>query len=243
MFVKGAVVASGVIAVGLAVSALNLPAVYNEMYPDDGLKRGVLGLCHEADLTFVRAAHGDRLSCYERMPHSIAVAIGWVRHAGGLIEPPPPKFGTLEAAELFLTNASAMKTQGALATLLTTDPAAPVTCDDPAKTSSRNAVAAAGASDPKPDDRSRGGIALLPTAPKAVPPQQALPVLPPKPAAETLAGPSQRPQRTAAARVKTAPPPGSGTVAPSLELGGVPVLDLDDRPAMSLSPRPPCPGA
>ena len=44
MFVKGAVVASGVIAVGLAVSALNLPAVYNEMYPDDGLKRGVLGL-------------------------------------------------------------------------------------------------------------------------------------------------------------------------------------------------------
>jgi hypothetical protein len=146
----------------------------------------------------------------------------------------------LRAERVF--NASAMKTQGALATLLTTDPASPVTCDDPAKTSSHNAVAAMGASDPKPDDRSRGGIALLPT-PKAVPLQQALPGLPPKPAAETLAGPSQRPERTAAARVKTAPPSGSGTVAPSLELGGVPVLDLDDRPAMSLSPRPPCPGA
>ena len=110
MFVKGVVVASGLIAVGLAVSALNLPAVYNEMYPDDGLKRGVLGLCHEADLTSVRAAHGDRLSCYERMPHSIAVAIGWeagrridrtaateIRHAGSRRTISDQRFGDEDA--------------------------------------------------------------------------------------------------------------------------------------------------
>src|SRR5215471_18465080 len=170
MFIKGLVIASGIVAVGLAVRALNLPAVYDEMYPDDGLKRGVLGLCHEADMSFVRAAHGDRLSCYDSMPHSIALAIGWVRRP--LEEPPPPKFGTLEAAELFLTNAAAMKTQGALATLLTTDPVGPVVCADPAKSQPRNAAAPRGAQIAATDGKPTQAVTLLPPA-KAAPPQQA----------------------------------------------------------------------
>src|SRR5215471_21702618 len=170
MFIKGLVIASGIVAVGLAVRALNLPAVYDEMYPDDGLKRGVLGLCHEADMSFVRAAHGDRLSCYDSMPHSIALAIGWVRRP--LVEPPPPKFGTLEAAELFLTNAAAMKTQGALATLLTTDPVGPVVCDDRTKSQQPNAAMPSDTRVATADAKPAPGVALLPPA-KPAPARQA----------------------------------------------------------------------
>jgi hypothetical protein len=248
MFIKGAVVASGLLAVGLTVGALNLPAIYNGMYPADGLKRGVLGLCHETDLSFVRAAQGDREACYERMPHAIAVAIGWARHSSPLIEPPPPKFGTLEAAELFLTNAAALKTQGALAGLLTADPTSPTVCDDTDKFLRVARPIPTAAQDVTSGGKSHTAVALLPAPQKPAQTQQAFPVLPPTPAAQTLPGPGpgQNPRRTAAAHPKIVTSTGSSTPPPSLEFGGMPASDLDDRPAMSLSPRSPglpCPGA
>jgi hypothetical protein len=79
---------------GLAVAALayatvSLAAVdyrelYNEMYPANGLKRGVLGLCQAAKPTFVRAIEQDRVDCYDSMPSSIERAIGWVRTSARL---------------------------------------------------------------------------------------------------------------------------------------------------------------
>lgn len=61
------------------LSQVNYNSLYNEMYPVNGLKRDVLGLCGATKATFVRALEEDRIGCYDSMPDKIDLAIGWVR--------------------------------------------------------------------------------------------------------------------------------------------------------------------
>lgn len=79
MLVKSSIAAVAVIAAAVSLSRIDYRDLYNEMYPVNGLKRGVLDLCHEAKPTFIRAVREDRINCYDSMPDNIEMAIGWVR--------------------------------------------------------------------------------------------------------------------------------------------------------------------
>ncbi|MBV9861233.1 MAG: hypothetical protein JO267_03700 [Alphaproteobacteria bacterium] len=79
MIGKAGIVALAVAPVFGATHTADLRELYNEMYPVNHLKRDAFNLCHESDANFVRALQADRESCYDRMPHSIALAIGRVR--------------------------------------------------------------------------------------------------------------------------------------------------------------------
>ena len=81
MLGKVGLVAAAAIAAAAAFS-VNLRETYNEMYPANTLRRDALGLCHEADRSFVRARQSDREGCYDSMPHDFAMAIGWLRRIG-----------------------------------------------------------------------------------------------------------------------------------------------------------------
>ena len=79
MLGKAGLVALAMTPVFGATHTADLRELYNEMYPVNALKRDAFNLCHESDAMFVRALQADRESCYDRMPHNIALAIGRVR--------------------------------------------------------------------------------------------------------------------------------------------------------------------
>ncbi|HEX3862194.1 MAG TPA: hypothetical protein VHY35_10925 [Stellaceae bacterium] len=79
MLVKASIAATALIVATLTLHSVDFRELYNEMYPVNGLKRDVLGLCHQAKPTFVRAVRADRNSCYDSMPDSVELAIGWIR--------------------------------------------------------------------------------------------------------------------------------------------------------------------
>ena len=79
MLVKASIAATVILVATLTAHTVNFRELYNEMYPVNGLKRDVLGLCHQAKATFVRAVRSDREGCYNSMPDSVETAIGWVR--------------------------------------------------------------------------------------------------------------------------------------------------------------------
>src|SRR5260370_14453371 len=79
MLVKASIFATVLICVVVGLSRVDFRELYNEMYPVNGLGRGVLNLCHEAEPPFVRAVESDRIGCYDSMPDPVELAIGWVR--------------------------------------------------------------------------------------------------------------------------------------------------------------------
>lgn len=79
MLVKASIAATVILVATVTAHTVNFRELYNEMYPVNGLKRDVLGLCHQATPTFVRAVRSDREDCYDSMPDSVETAIGWVR--------------------------------------------------------------------------------------------------------------------------------------------------------------------
>lgn len=96
----------------LPLSQVNYGELYNEMYPVNGLKRDVLGLCTVAKSTFVRAIASDRINCYDSMPDKLDVAIGWVRTTDRLMAEKPPT--EVQVAEKVLA-AAVMRQQFGLA--------------------------------------------------------------------------------------------------------------------------------
>lgn len=86
MLVKASILATAVVAATVSLTQVDFRDLYNEMYPVNGLKRDVLGLCHRAKSTFIRAVRVDRENCYDSMPDSVEQAIGWVRTSSLLAE-------------------------------------------------------------------------------------------------------------------------------------------------------------
>src|SRR5436190_12156435 len=84
MLVKASIAGAALIGAAVSLISLDFRELYNEMYPVNGLRRDVLGLCHEAKPAFVRAVRRDRENCYDSMPHSVELAIGWVRTSSRL---------------------------------------------------------------------------------------------------------------------------------------------------------------
>src|SRR5579863_6982564 len=79
MLVKASIAAAALIVAAMSLSRVDYRATYDEMSPVNGLKRDVLGLCHQARPTFIRAVEADRVDCYDSMPDAVDLAIGWVR--------------------------------------------------------------------------------------------------------------------------------------------------------------------
>ena len=93
MLVTASIAAAALIVAAVSLSRVDYRELYNEMYPVEGLKRDVLGLCHQAKATFVRALQSDRVNCYDGMPDAVDIAIGWVRTSdrlAALRHPPTP---------------------------------------------------------------------------------------------------------------------------------------------------------
>jgi hypothetical protein len=79
MIGKAGLAAVALLSVAAAGRGVDLRQLYDEMYPVNTLKRDALHLCQQSDLTFVRALEDDRETCYDRMPHSFALAIGRIQ--------------------------------------------------------------------------------------------------------------------------------------------------------------------
>jgi hypothetical protein len=84
MLVKLGIAAAVLTYATVSLASVDYRELYNEMYPANGLKRGVLGLCQAAKPTFVRAIEQDRVDCYDSMPSAIERAIGWIRTSARL---------------------------------------------------------------------------------------------------------------------------------------------------------------
>jgi hypothetical protein len=109
MLVKASLAAAALIA-ATAICIVDWRDVYNEMYPVNALKRDAFGICHESDPTFIRARQIDREGCFDRMPNSIALAIGWVntgRRTDHFIDHP----GGFPSAEALLAGLRALPTR------------------------------------------------------------------------------------------------------------------------------------
>ncbi len=115
MLVKASIAATALFSAVVSLSSLDLHQLYNEMYPVNGLRRDVLGLCHAADPTFVRAVRADREGCYDSMPNPIELAIGWVRTSSRLAAMRP--LTGPELAEQLLKEAELRRPAGSLAPL------------------------------------------------------------------------------------------------------------------------------
>src|SRR5712692_11816985 len=84
MLVKASIVATALISAVVSLSSIDFRELYDGMYPVNGLRRDVLGLCHQAEPTFVRAVRSSRDNCYDSMPDPVELAIGWVRTSSRL---------------------------------------------------------------------------------------------------------------------------------------------------------------
>lgn len=84
MLVKASIAATALICTVVSLSSIDFRELYNEMYPVNGLRRDVLGLCHQVAPTFIRAVRSDREGCYDSMPDPVELAIGWVRTSSRL---------------------------------------------------------------------------------------------------------------------------------------------------------------
>jgi hypothetical protein len=84
MWIKLGVAAAVATYATVSLASVDYRNLYNEMYPANGLKRDVLGLCQASKPTFVRAMEQDRVGCYDSMPNAIERAIGWVRTSARL---------------------------------------------------------------------------------------------------------------------------------------------------------------
>jgi hypothetical protein len=151
MWIKLGVAAAVLTYAGVSLASVDYRTLYNEMYPANGLKRDVLGLCQASKPTFVRAVEQDRVSCYDSMPNAIERAIGWVRTSARLAALRAPT--GVELAERLMQQAELRQPSGLLRFLSTPDSGA-IACDNPAVP-----VAVPGA--PMP---AANGLAALPAA-------------------------------------------------------------------------------
>jgi hypothetical protein len=151
MLGKIAIAAAVVICAAVPLSQIDYRGLYNEMYPVNGLKRDVLGLCTQAKATFVRAVREDRVNCYDSMPDKIDIAIGWVRTTDRLAAMKP--LSAVQLAEKLLAEATTRRQFGFAGTPTftgyVTAPAAARPCEATAL------APAAGSSNPltEPDER------------------------------------------------------------------------------------------
>jgi hypothetical protein len=132
MLVKASILATALIAVTVGLSSVDFRELYNEMYPVNGLKRGVLGLCREAKPSFVRALRSDRENCYDSMPDPVELAIGWTRTSSRLAELNKMP-SSIELAERILDEAAVQRRLGAPLPLFSgyvQTPAAPRPCTE-----------------------------------------------------------------------------------------------------------------
>lgn len=235
MLVKASIAAGAVIGAAVLLSSVDFRELYNEMYPVNGIRRDVLGLCHEAKPTFVRALRASRDNCYDSMPDPVELAIGWVRTSARLAAMRTPT--AVELAERLLVEAAAQRRVGMPGPQQFTGyarmPAAALRpCDDPAKGLAPLAAAAGLAPAPPKDrlvrrlaggeDAALAELELTPRGaarPVARPPE--LPVL-------SLGGAGD------AGALDDAP-------APALFLP-MPAADLGDGAALRLAPRAAAPG-
>jgi hypothetical protein len=112
MLVKLGIVAATLFVAAVALASVNLREVYNEMYPVNGLRRDVLGLCHAAQPTFVRAVRYDRENCYDGMPDPVELAIGWVRTSSRLMATRKAPTAVEVAERLMITETAARRPLG-----------------------------------------------------------------------------------------------------------------------------------
>src|SRR5438128_2190210 len=103
MLVKASIFVTVLICGLVSLSRVDFRELYNEMYPVNGLRRGVLTLCHQAEPTFIRAIEADRVGCYDGMPDPVERAIGWVRTSSRLAAMRHPS--PVELAERLLAEA------------------------------------------------------------------------------------------------------------------------------------------
>ncbi len=110
MLVKAGIAAVALIGAVVSLISLDFREIYNEMYPVNGLRRDVLGLCRVAKPAYIRAVRSDRENCYDSMPDSVEKAIGWVRTSRLAAMRQPPT--AIELAERLLANADAQRRFG-----------------------------------------------------------------------------------------------------------------------------------
>src|SRR5438132_14467 len=106
MLRKVSLAALAIIPIYGATHTVDMRELYNEMYPVNSLKRDTFNLCHRSDATFVRALQVDRESCFDRMPLTIAIAIGRPR-PGSAVAALDWSPATTRSANLFFAQAAA----------------------------------------------------------------------------------------------------------------------------------------
>lgn len=188
MLGKIAIAAAVVICAAVPLSQVDYHALYNEMYPVNGLKRDVLGLCTQAKPTFVRALETDRVNCYDSMPDKLDLAIGWVRTTDRLAANKPPT--AVQLAERLLAEVAARRRLGFAGPPQFTGYVVPSAAARPCEAAALASVAA-GANNPltepnerlarrlaKGDDPALAALGLVRPGTRNASQDQALPVLP-----------------------------------------------------------------
>lgn len=127
MLVKLGIAAAALTYATVSLASVDYRQLYNEMYPVNGLKRGVLGLCQAAKPTFVRAIEQDRVDCYDSMPNSIERAIGWVKTSARLAAMRTPS--GVELAEKLLQEAELRQRGMLFASIVMPASAGSAACD------------------------------------------------------------------------------------------------------------------
>lgn len=105
MIGKAGLVAAIAVAAVVSGRSIHVHELYDQMYPVSTLKRDVLNLCHENDLTFVRAWREDRVACYSGMPHEIVLALGFIHPSHALSEMFSPPGGRITGRGSLLAGA------------------------------------------------------------------------------------------------------------------------------------------
>ena len=211
MLVKASIFATVLVCAVVGLSRVDFRELYNGMYPVNGLRRGVLNLCHQAEPTFVRAVESNRIGCYDSMPDPVELAIGWVRTSTRLaaMRRPTP----VELAErLLLTAATERRIERFGEKRFTLYAMLPAVSLRPCEDAAKGLLAAAPTSDlvlASPDEqmgrRLAGGatpsLAALDLLPRAAAPKQAeLPILSLGGAADSGSSDGPAPRRRAVRR-------------------------------------------
>lgn len=132
MWIKLGIAAAALTYATVSLASVDYGQLYNEMYPVNGLKRGVLGLCQAAKPSFVRAIEQDRVDCYDSMPTGIERAIGWVRTSARLAALRTPT--GVELAEKLLQQAELRQPFGIVQFAARAVPAGAPSCEQAAPT-------------------------------------------------------------------------------------------------------------
>ena len=84
LFGKTGVAAVALIFAAIGAHTLKPRELFHEMYPLEPVKQDAFRICDDSDPTFVRAVGTEREACYNKMPHTMAVAMGRIKPGGAL---------------------------------------------------------------------------------------------------------------------------------------------------------------